>query len=92
MPEEDVVGDNAWHADDLPPGPRVKLVAKLIEVRDPWPRQMQHVEPTLEGRYRPAVKERLLAREQGVPHPVITRRQFIPVLRHRPIVGHARRR
>ena len=92
MLEEHVIGDQPGDRDHRPAGERAELLVELGEIGDARARQMQHLEALLELMHRAAVEQRLLAREQRIPHPMILVGQLIPMLRDGPVSGRAGRR
>jgi len=89
MLEEDVVGHQARHRDDLPAGDRLEVGGQRLEIGDPIG-ELQLLQPCQEFVACPARQHTHHAAIERAPRLVLGGREMAPLLRDRPVVAHRR--
>ncbi len=90
--EEDIVGDEAGHRDDLPPRRRRQARIEFAIIGNARLFEAQHVDAAQKGFGRAAGQHLRLAREEAIPHRMFVGGEGVPILRNRPVGRGARRR
>src|SRR5258708_20883375 len=85
MFKEDVVRHEPRNRDDLPTGARSQLLVKLGKIGNARTREVEDLNALFKFVDSAAVKQGLLPREQGVPHPMVLVCQLVPMLGHGPV-------